>query len=276
MPTKEKLLAQTHEDILNWTISEIKQRNIKKVQVVSDNNNFNVDFCELLTTFINLDRLSDFQPQDRTAIENKLGPIFLDVAWELCTKRVLRPTLCRIEKSSSGYFSSNLYTLTQPGIDWLRNRNQIEIFLSPTRLEGLFFEFKSQFGDVFYLRAKEAVNCYHSDVYLACCVMCGAAAEAIFLRIAIVKFNGTKDEEQIIKKYCSTGGRKKIEDEIFGQQKIDVKVEIQPGLSLIKYWRDASGHASETTIKEIHAYSSLQSLLQLSTFISQRYDDLIK
>ncbi len=274
MLTIEKFLAQTHEDILNWTISVIKQRNIKSVQFVHANH-YNVDFCELLSAFINSNGGAIFQPHEKTAIEDKLSQIFLDVAWELCTKRVLRPNPYQLTRGGSSQ-TNNFYSLTQPGIEWLRNRNQIEIFLSPTRLEGLFFEFKGQFGDTFYLRAKEAVNCYHSDVYLACCVMCGAAAEAIFLRIAIVKFNGTKDEEQIIKKYCSTGGRKKIEDEIFGQQKKDIKEEIQPGLSLIKYWRDASGHASETTIKEIHAYNSLQSLLQLSTFVRQRYDDLIK
>ena len=185
MFTIEKFLTQTHEDILIWTIDVLKERNCKIVQVLNAGN-YNVDFCELLDTFISSNGGNYFQVHDKQAIKNKLNHIFLDVAWELCTKKILRPTTYNLSRSGTSAVNS-CYSLTQPGIDWLKNRNQIEKFLSPTRLETLFFELKAKFGDLFYNRAKEAVKCYHSEVYLACCVMCGAAAEAIFLKLAIDK-----------------------------------------------------------------------------------------
>src|SRR5208283_1226627 len=62
-------------------------------------------------------------------------------------------------------------------------------------------------------RATEAAKCHQFGNYLACCAMCGAAAESALLAIAIAK---TSNEESVLREYRSGGGRQKVMAKIFG------------------------------------------------------------
>jgi hypothetical protein len=63
--------------------------------------------------------------------------------------------------------------------------------------------YQQRFGPSFQERAQEVIRCYGAHAYLACCTMCGAAAEPIFLATAIAKEN----EDTVLRQYSALGGR---------------------------------------------------------------------
>lgn len=70
----------------------------------------------------------------------------------------------------------------------------------------LFRGFASNLGAGFVQRASEAGQCHNFGAYLACCAMCGAAAESILLSVAVAKM---RDEGAVLSLYRATGGRRK-------------------------------------------------------------------
>jgi hypothetical protein len=64
-----------------------------------------------------------------------------------------------------------------------------------------------RFGEAFKERVRDAVASYLGSAPLACCVMCGAAAEAILLALAI-EIEG--DENRVLLIYRQRDGRNRI------------------------------------------------------------------
>ncbi len=80
------------------------------------------------------------------------------------------------------------FSVTKFGETWLEE-NQEDTFVptEPERFAELLAPYRSRFGAGFHERAQQAVRCYGAHAYLACCTMCGAAAESIILATAMIK-----------------------------------------------------------------------------------------
>ncbi|NCS99752.1 hypothetical protein GW765_02095 [Candidatus Parcubacteria bacterium] len=202
-----------------------------------------------------------------------ISPYFYEAAWELCRRGILRPGVQSYGKQSTDDGSAgNGYSITPFGKQWLSESDK-DIFIptEPGRFSEMLAPFSKIFGSGFHERANEAIRCYNGHTYLACCVMCGAAAESILLHLAIQK-EGV--EEKVLKLYKASNGRKKLEDLIVGQQKQNLKIDFEVCFGLLKYWRDEAAHGRKSTITESEAYTSLALLLRCAQFAQGNYQSL--
>jgi hypothetical protein len=69
-------------------------------------------------------------------------------------------------------------------------------------------------GAAYHARSQEALACYQAHAFLAWCAMCGAAAEAILLRLIIAK---SGEEEEVYRAYRRASRRSRIENILSGQ-----------------------------------------------------------
>lgn len=207
-------------------------------------------------------------------VENFLpnvSPYFYDAAWELCRLGVLRPGIQRYNLQSTEQGSAgNGYSITPFGKQWLQETDK-DTFVptEPGRFSEMMAPYADVFGNGFRERANQAIRCYGAHTYLACCVMCGAAAESILLHLAIAKKD---DEEEILKEYRKANGRKLLENLLIGQQKDSIKNDFEIVFGLLKYWRDEAAHGRESKISESQAYTSLALLLRCAQFAKDDYE----
>jgi hypothetical protein len=101
--------------------------------------------------------------------------------------------------------------------------------------------------------------------------MCGAAAEAVTLALAIAK---SGDEERVRREYDGASGRTRVERLLMAQQNAFVQRELPNYLDLLKYWRDSASHGLESPIQEREAFTSLLLLLRFAQFAVDRWADL--
>jgi hypothetical protein len=121
------------------------------------------------------------------------------------------------------------------------------------RFAELLARHADRFGNAYHARSQEAVRCYQANAYLACCAMCGAAAESILLRIAIAQ---TGDESRVLKEYRSAGGRGRLERLIGGRLSQPMKESLAHYMDLLKYWRDDSAHGASVMFDEEVAFTA--------------------
>lgn len=199
-----------------------------------------------------------------------LSPYFYNAAWELCRLGVLRPGVTSHHAQSTDDGSAgNGYSVTPFGEQWLQESGPEYVPTEPGRFSNLLEPFARAFGPGFHERAQQAIRCYNAHAYLAACVMCGAAAESILLQLAIEKDG---DEEEVIKLYRQSNGRKKIEDLIIGKQKGGIKSDFEVCFALLKYWRDESAHGRKSDIGEAEAFTSLALLLRAAQFAHDNFE----
>jgi hypothetical protein len=67
--------------------------------------------------------------------------------------------------------------------------------------------FSTNYGAGFEQRAQEAARCYETGNYLACCALCGAAAESMLLAAAMTL---TRDPSAVLRDYRSANGTRKV------------------------------------------------------------------
>ncbi len=202
-----------------------------------------------------------------------ISPYFYAAAWELCRRGILRPGIRQYGKQSTEDGSAgNGYSITPFGKQWLEESDK-DIFIptEPGRFSEMLSPYTKIFGPGFHERANQAIRCYGAHTYLACCVMCGAAAESILLKLATEKEG---DEEKILKRYRAANGRKKIEDMIIRNQKGFIKNDFEIFFSLLKYWRDEAAHGRQSNISENESYTSLALLLRCAQFAKDNYNIL--
>lgn len=202
-------------------------------------------------------------------------PYFYAAAWDLCRRGILRPGVNHYGGQATG--SGNAgdgYSITPLGKTWLLETN-LDDFVptEPERFGALLAQYKTKLGAGFHERGQQAIRCYDAHAYLACCAMCGAAAESIILALAIAKIN---NEDEIINIYSAAGGRLKIENLIIGQAKTQLREEYKIHSALLKYWRDESAHGRVSSIGDNEAYTSLVLLLRFAMFISNSWEELSK
>jgi len=204
----------------------------------------------------------------------QLSPYFYSAAWDLCRRGILRPGVTKHgAQSTLDGNAGNGYSITPFGRTWFSESGKDDyVPTEPERFARILDSTGARFGSGFRQRAQEAIRCYGAHAYLACCAMCGAAAESIILAIAIAK---TKDEESILKDYLSAGGRKKIENTIIGQKKEQIQNEFRSFNGLLGYWRDSASHGQEVSISDDEAFTSLAILLRFCHFSVNHWDELI-
>ena len=210
----------------------------------------------------------DEQQTNRVAF---LFPVFMDAAWLLCRKGIIRPSVATLD--GQGVANNQGFSLTAIGQDWLTRRQETPTFPSdPSRFGALIEQFRDMLGKGFYQRAQEALGCYSFGNYLAACVMAGAATESILLRIAIAKAGG--DEKQVLRDYKGTSGTQKIENRITQPLKKPLADPFKDLTALIGYWRNEAAHGEESDISETEAYIAITKLLRFAEFSRRNWTQL--
>jgi len=214
--------------------------------------------------------------QDIETAVCRLSGRFLDAAWELCRIGVMRPGSWSLQRSSNGYHMDQQvgygFSLTTYGKTWVTDWDGSALtVLDASRFGEEVAVYKDLLGPGFYQRATEAARCHKAGAYLACCAMCGAAAESILLRAAAEK----KDDEQaILDMYRGASGRSRVQSYLLGQSTPTARRAFESYFELLKYWRDDSAHGRESPIEENTAFSSMRLLLQLAHHAQQEWTAL--
>lgn len=204
----------------------------------------------------------------------ELSPTFYAAAWELCRRGVIRPGVRQMglqatEQGSSG----DGYSVTPFGEQWAAESERDDFVpTEPQRFAQMLKPYQSRFGPGFYERAQEAVRCYGAHAYLACCAMCGAAAESILLAAAIAH----RDEETVLKSYLSANGRSRVQKDLLAHAREPIRREFDSLTVLLKYWRDEAAHGKAALIADNEAYTSLALLLRLAQFVHQHWNEITR
>jgi hypothetical protein len=204
----------------------------------------------------------------------EMMPMLYAAAWDLCRRGILRPGIRDFEsQATADGASGNGYCITPFGTQWLAEAEYDDFVpTEPERFAQMLAPYRNRFGPSFQERAQEAIRCYGAHAYLACCTMCGAAAEAILLATAIAK----TDEAKVLSQYNASGGRRRVENVIIGNVRKDLHNEYGGYMTLLKYWRDQASHGKTSGIKDNEAYTSLALLLRFAIFVNENWQELIK
>jgi len=202
-----------------------------------------------------------------------LSPHFYAAAWELCRRGIIRPGINMMKAQSTEEGSAgDGYSVTPIGRQWLSESDDDNyVPTEPSRFSEILKPYKDRFGPQFFERSQEAIRCYGAHAYLACCVMCGAAAESILLATAIKKAN---DEDKILKMYNTAQGRSRVEKYLLGSVREQLKREVTGYLALLKYWRDQASHGAAVNIGDDESYISLTSLIRFAIYVNKWWGDL--
>ena len=213
-----------------------------------------------------------FRPNCPRAAE--LSPLFLEAAWHLCRRGILRPRVKEFGAQATPDGASGYgYCLTTHGRRWIDQGASAVFLADPDRLSQMFNKLSERLGPGFLQRASEAVQCHTFGAYIGCCAMCGAAGESILLAVAIEK---TGDEEVTLTKYRAAGGRQKVVDIVVGQAKHAIANPFRSAASLLSYWRDEAAHGQASTITEIEAHEAFARLLSFAQFANTNWAELTR
>jgi hypothetical protein len=199
---------------------------------------------------------------------------FYAAGWNLCRRGILRPGISTYgEQATADGSSGNGYSITPFGQKWL-DEAEFDDYVptEPDRFAQMLEPFREQFGPEFYERAQEAVRCYGAHAYLACCAMCGAAAESVLLATAIAK----QDESSVLAMYNTAKGRSRVESLLVGQAREPIQREFRIFLTLLKYWRDEASHGGQANIEDNQAHTSLVLLLRFAIFVHDKWAELVE
>ena len=226
--------------------------------------------------------IDKYLPQGVSAHSRGLGTItgkpkeavyraFFDAAWQMCLSGLLRPSSAKDPNNGQQMGHGDCYSITGIGSEWFTKGDVDSIVLSAGRMAQLLNAFSARFGEAYKERAQQAVLCLNARAFLACCAMCGAAAESILLTAAIEK---EKDEDGVLAKYKGPYGRSNIEKMIFENRKESFVSRFKSGLELLKYWRDESSHGAATDLEDIDATASLSHLLRFAQQCDDKWAEL--
>ncbi len=261
------MIMTNSEDITNFLIQLIRNPDHSSFGAYG----YDVYLPNLLYTYYRKQNIPDDQIHGKI---KEISPLLYSAAWDLCRRGILRPGIkCYGEQATDAGNAGDGYSITPFGRQWLSEAHtDLYIPTEPGRFAALLAQYKEKFGPGFQERAQQAIICYRSQAFLACCVMCGAAAESIILAAAIAKEN---DEEKVLKEYSSAQGRKKIEGVLIGKAKLNLQEDYRNNSYLLKYWRDEAAHGKSSNISDNEAYTSLALLLRFALFINNNWNELV-
>jgi hypothetical protein len=230
----------------------------------------------LIREYVRVEESWEKRSAANSPIENRINehsPLFFAAAWELCRRGVLRPGVRILGAQSTEVGNSGCgYSVTPFGRAWLSESTADDFVpTEPERFGRLLSPYRDRFGAGYHDRAQQAVRCYGAHAYLACCAMCGAAAESVLLAVAIAK---TSDESKVLREYRAANGRSKIEALILGDARQRLQSSLRAFTESLKYWRDESAHGLPSTISDEQAYTSLAMMLRLSQFATDNWQEL--
>ena len=186
---------------------------------------------------------------------------------------VPRPGVRRLgEQATPDGASGNGFCLTTLGRRWIEQGAAAFVVAEHGRLGELFERLSARLGPGFLQRANEAIVCHAFGAYLACCAMCGAAAESILLSVAIAR---SGDEGTTLKTYKAANGRRSVTETIIGQSPRGIAEPFRSATGLLSYWRDDAAHGVKSTISEIEAHEALARLLRFAQFVTDNWDELM-
>lgn len=190
---------------------------------------------------------------------------FYDAAAELCRRGIFRVgEKLPMGRGGPRYTLSDGYSITATGCEWLSRATARYIPTAPSRYLDSLGKPGKVLGPGFLQRAGEAAGCHASENHLACCAMCGAAAESALLAIADAKIG---DPEQVQREYRKSHGRQNVTKLIFGSSPTStLGNQFESAFNLLTYWRDEAAHGGPSTITQVQAYDALDRLLRLGFF----------
>ena len=204
-----------------------------------------------------------------------LPPPFLNAAWHLCQRGILRPGTMtfRAQPASDGGVGQG-FSVTPFGATWLREADHLDLIptVEPDRFAKMLAAAGARSGPGFLERAQEAVRAYNAGAFLATCTMCGAAAESILVALAIAR---SADEPRVLEMYASAGGTSKVQTLLLDGQAKTIRDELGRYVALLKYWRDNSAHGKAVRIREPEAYQALALLLRFALWVEDNWTKLI-
>jgi hypothetical protein len=225
----------------------------------------------LVAYLVEVERVtSPFHNLYNTERAKQLSPIFYEAAWALCLRGVLRPGVSLLGGQSDGG-SGNGYSVTALGRAWINQGSPGFIIVEPGRLGELFQKLSQRLGRGFLQRANEAARCHTFGSYLACCAMCGAAAESILLATAVAR---SGDEGQTLTTYRAAQGRRAVIDQIVGQARQAIAGPFRSATGLLSFWRDEAAHGTASDISEIEAHEAVARLLRFAQFTCDNWTEL--
>jgi hypothetical protein len=169
------------------------------------------------------------------------------------------------------YELEECYTITAAGHEWLASATARYVPTAPGRYLAALKTPDTLPGPGFMQRAGEAAGCHLYENHLACCAMCGAAAESALLAIAIARTGGP---DRVEKEYRGFHGRKNVTKLIFGSTSTKLSNEFQSAFDLLSYWRDEAAHGGPSTISPVQSYDALDRLLRLAFFTWDNWESL--
>jgi hypothetical protein len=159
------------------------------------------------------------------------------------------------------------FSVTPFGRTWLQESTKDDyVPTEPGRFAQMLQPFAPRYGTAFQARGQEAIRCYGAHCYLACCAMCGAAAETVMIALA----TATTPADEVLKLYRGAGGRGKLENLIVGKATRRVKDEFRAFTGLLSYWRDDAAHGMTSQIGDQEAFTSLALLLRFAHWADDR------
>ena len=203
---------------------------------------------------------------ERAKITSECTPLFEEAGWLLSLRGVLRPGVRSMGAQAA---DPGGYSLTSSGRQRLEDLDDtnVEVYQSGSLIDT-FRGFSGRFGAGFEQRAVEAVRCRDAGVWLASCVMSGAAAEAVLLAIATAK---TGDEQAVLQTYRRANGRRDTLKLIAGNAKQHIRDPLLAFTGIISAWRDEAGHGAATQISTANADEALRQLLHMCQWTQREW-----
>jgi hypothetical protein len=271
----------TVEDALARIIEWLRTKHRKEKQRLwEDEQARSFDIREMLKEIVEEHRRAESAKRPRsgptvTQLEYKKNSgSFHTAAWELVRRGILRP---QARESQHGYPPADFgwfFVTTEYGRRWLAALTGGEaIPMEYGRFSELLAGHAERFGAGYASRSQEAVRCYQAQAYLACCAMCGAAAESVLLAVVIAK---TGDETAVLDRYSKAGGRKFVENAVGGQLEPRLRGPLDNYMDLLKYWRDNSAHGKAIEMDEETAFGAMLLLLRLAGFADREWEVLMR
>ena len=200
-----------------------------------------------------------------------LGP-FRDVAWDLCRSGMLRPGWHGYGKPTN-FCPEFCFSLTAAGRErLLATASEGRVFTVAAGLVGELERIGQRFGEAFNERVRDAVASFLGGAPLACCAMCGAAAEAILLSLAI-EIDG--NETKVLRAYQRHDGRSQIVKSVVGSLRPDQRDKLNTYFDLIKHFRDLSGHGAPAGLNLATAHDKLGLLRAMVILVAPHWDEIV-
>lgn len=238
-----------------------------------DSHGYEVDLLSLLAVHLSEQHGKQLaNPRENPGLQELSVP-FYAAAWELCRQGILRPGVKMLggQTTNDGAGGAG-FAITPMGRRWLLDDDGERFaLLDPLRRTEVLAGYAERFGPGFAQRGLEAIRCYQAAAYLACCAMCGAAAESVLLAAAIARAG---EEKAVLESYRSANGRRKAENKLVGKADEALAARFRAFTGLIDYWHDERAHAAGAETPEIEAYDALGRLLHFAHFADENWETL--